>query len=312
MPGSYVPYGPVPVPLQIQPAFRARNAQAKSPPPTQRASAPARGRRAASHHPTSAPLPMLAGAVCSRLNSIVTRSADSGLSISGSTQAAACSCIHGAPDRASSTRSMPNSRPNQSAEREQQAAHVIAHPEADGQTEQREHDTHARGRDGDEAERRRDAAGAAPSAATSSIDAGTSIAINAAALPASHAPRATGCVKSSGNSSASPCAALSPSSNDDSDRQYRTACSTHAGADRSAASGVKSGRQADQRAEGEMHVQEAIEAMLGDLAAERGAQRHDVMPAGTSTPPSHRVREHGMRQRERKGLAQARRRQFAA
>ena len=54
---------------------------------------------------------------------------------------------------------------------------------------------------------------------TSSSDAGHSRAVRANTLPDSQAPRAIGCVKSSGNSSASPCAALRPSSSEDSDRQ---------------------------------------------------------------------------------------------
>src|SRR4029453_1394481 len=66
-------------------------------------------------------------------------------------------------------------------------------------------------------------------------------AASARLFPASHASRVTGCVKSMGNSSASPWAALNPSNSEESDKQYSTACSTQAGAARSAPSGVNSG-----------------------------------------------------------------------
>src|SRR5262245_13232733 len=71
--------------------------------------------------------------------------------------------------------------------------------------------------------------------------AGSSTAASPVALPASHDQRGAGWAKIIGNSSDSPCAELSPSSIDDSDKQYSTACSAHHGAASAASSDVKRG-----------------------------------------------------------------------
>ena len=93
--------------------------------------------------------------------------------------------------------------------------------------------------------------------------------MTARAFPSSQAQRGAGCAKSNGNSSASACAELSPSSSDDRERQYSTACSTHKGAAPDVSSGVKSGRNPATRSEGEMHVQEPVDAVGGELALTR-------------------------------------------
>ena len=101
---------------------------------------------------------MLAGAVRSSVNSIVTRSAERGFTISGAAQASACCCTNGDPESASSSEIDAEQQNEPDAERDQQASHVVAHPEPDRKTEHRHHEAHG-GRGGtDETEPGRPAA----------------------------------------------------------------------------------------------------------------------------------------------------------
>ena len=109
--------------------------------------------------------PMLAGAVCSSPKSTVTRSADSGFSMMRQHPGVLPRLRPRArPTTASSSEVGAEQQQEPQPERDEQAADVVAHPEADRHSQQRQGQADAGGRRGDDHQRAPSARRSAPSA----------------------------------------------------------------------------------------------------------------------------------------------------